>query len=638
VTEAEPVATPTEQLVARDHIGSHARLLAGPGTGKTWVLTHRVAALVRDQHVAPNEILALTFTRYAAGELRRRVRDQLGELANPQIRTIHSFALQQLVANKVDLHGRGRVRVADDWEERHVVVEDIKRMLGLPEVDAAKDLLKQLGAGWQRLDVDAVDWETSFPNPAFLGALAEHQDRYQYVLRDELVYLLRQQLRLHPDSFHVTGPIRHLLIDEYQDLNRCELDVIRRMADSGAEVFVAGDDDQSIYGFRYAHPEGIRRFIADYDAAPLVLTTCHRCGQAVLDVAHFVIRQDFRRLEKELQAAEGKPPGRAVILHFPNGMSEAAGIAMICQYLLADDRLADKRLEPHDILILLRSDHHGAYSALLADALSAIGIPTAITTSADSILDTTAGRQVVSALQLILDSEDSLAWRTWIQTTPGIGRERLEAVDRLCHELRSPLGEVRLRLPTAGLLAAVNSAVHRAQSILDATSVEEAVDVPTTQAMVRDLTSRVLSVPEADDVQEELAGLIDLHQAIGLDGILSTIQDRAEELQQDLARASVNIITMHKAKGLTARCTIVAAADDQLIPGSRDVEEERRLLYVSLTRAVDRLVITYAEERHDAQLYTGRDSGKPRRDLTRFLQEAPAEFLDGPDFVKSLAS
>jgi DNA helicase-2/ATP-dependent DNA helicase PcrA len=117
---------------------------------------------------------------------------------------------------------------------------------------------------------------------------------------------------------------------------------------------------------------------------------------------------------------------------------------------------------------------------------------------------------------------------------------------------------------------------------------------------------------------------------------LRVIEDQGEALQQDLARASVNILTMHKAKGLTARCTIVSAAEDQLIPGSSEVDEERRLLYVSLTRAVDRLVITYAEERTGAQLFTGRDSGRPRRDLTQFLREAPAEFRDGPEFVAAL--
>lgn len=625
--------TPTEQLAARDHIGSHARLLAGPGTGKTWVLTQRVTSLVRDHGIDPQQILALTFTRYAAGELRRRVTAELGEAQTPQIRTIHSFALQQLLANRVDLHGGGRVRVADDWEERRIVVEDLKRMLSLPDVDAAKDLLKQLGAGWQRLDVDAADWDTSFPNPAFLGALGEHQRRHQYVLRDELVYLLRQQLRLHPDTFRIAGPVRHFLVDEYQDLNRCELDVVRRIADDGAEVFVAGDDDQSIYGFRYAHPEGIRRFVPDYDAAPLVLTICRRCAQAILDVAHFVIRQDFRRLEKELQPEDGKPAGRAVILRFADGPSEAAGIAAICRYLLDH---ADH--SPQDILILLRSDRYGAYSKPLVEALLALRVPVAASTASETVLDSDPGRQIVAALRLLKESEDSLAWRTWLQTSPNIGPRRFEELDRLCQAEGLPLAAVRRHIPAAGLLRAMKDAVELAETILDATDSGAAADVATTIALIHDLVTRVLPAGnETAAVESELSGLVKLHQAVGVEGILRVIEDRGEELQQDLARASVNILTMHKAKGLTARCTIVAAAEDQLVPGNSDVDEERRLLYVSLTRAVDRLVVTYTENRGGVQLFSGKDSGRPRRDLTQFLRDAPAELRDGAEFVRALA-
>ena len=168
--------TPTEQLAARDHIGSHARLLAGLGTGKTWVLTQRVTSLVRDHGIDPQQILALTFTRYAAGELRRRVTAELGEAQTPQIRTIHSFALQQLLANRVDLHGGGRVRVADDWEERRIVVEDLKRMLNLP--DEAPWVRWRL----HRLEEDGVMAEHSSSSP--------FQRRYPAELRERAVRMV----------------------------------------------------------------------------------------------------------------------------------------------------------------------------------------------------------------------------------------------------------------------------------------------------------------------------------------------------------------------------------------------------------------------------------------------------------------
>ena len=157
------------------------------------------------------------------------------------------------------------LRIADDWEERHIILEDLKQLLRLQRVDQARDLFNELSADWQSLTADQADWERRYPNPQFLGAWREHRYIYGYVLRDELVYQLKRAMEQDPD-FTVDGPPTYLLVDEYQDLNRCDLAVVKAIADHGAEVYCAGDDDQSIYGFRKAHPEGIRRFTVDYQA------------------------------------------------------------------------------------------------------------------------------------------------------------------------------------------------------------------------------------------------------------------------------------------------------------------------------------------------------------------------------------
>lgn len=618
-------ARPAEQTAAIEHVGRHARLLAGPGTGKTWVLTERVAHLV-EIGVAPSTIVALTFTRFAASELRRRVRNRVGEDRLPEIRTLHSFALQQLVRNSVELQGTGgAVRVADDWEERNLVLADLKRWLDLPDIDAARDLLAQMSAGWQRLDADDAEWEQSFPNPRFIGALSDHQRRYRYVLRAELVYRLRREMEVRGTEFELPA-YKHLLVDEYQDLNRCDLDVVRRIAAAGAELFVAGDDDQSIYAFRYAHPEGIRRFVSEYDAVPLALTICRRCGPAVLDLASFVIQQDYERIPKELQPEQGKPDGLVRIVYFDDQFAEATGIARVCRFLV------DQRgVTPGDILILLRNDRYGLYSGPIVAALNSLGVPVNASTE-DSPLETDSGQRVIAALRLLGSPDDDLAWSTLVRTEQGIGIERIVALDAHCQANGGNFSAAFASLPGQGILAAVSNLVQR-----------------TTQQMevLRDLTDEAAALigavvpefaaePDRPSIQAELIGLLQLHDVTDLGGLLSAIEDQRMELEQDLAPTAVNVMTMHQAKGLTARCTIVAAAEDELVPGRGEVAEERRLLYVSLTRASERLLVTYALQRRGAQLFTGRTRGVPERHLTQYLQDAPVRPRSGAEFVAAL--
>jgi DNA helicase-2/ATP-dependent DNA helicase PcrA len=341
-----------EQRVAASHVGTHARLLSGPGTGKTLTMTRRICFLVQNQHVQPEDIMAVAFTRAAVRELRQRVEGELGVGNSPRISTLHSFALRQLLRNAGLITTPPQpLRIADDWEERNIILEDLKALLGLQRVNDARELLNELSADWQSLTADEADWESRFPDPRFLAAWREHHTVYGYSLRAELVYQLKRSLEQY-GNFKLEGNIRHLLVDEYQDLNRCDLAVIHEIVSRGVELFVAGDDDQSIYGFRKAHPEGIRRFLRDYTGAcDLSLELCKRCDEEILQLGLFVARQDTRRLEKTIRPERGRQGGEVKILRFPNQDLEASGIAIICYHLLHYHGL-----RPDDILILLRSE------------------------------------------------------------------------------------------------------------------------------------------------------------------------------------------------------------------------------------------------------------------------------------------
>ncbi len=357
-----------EQTVAASHYGSNARLLAGPGTGKTLVLSRRISFLVDNGIAEPVQILALTFTRAAAHELRQRVAKELGSESIPRISTLHSFALRQLLRNSSQLQDwPNPTRIADDWEERHIILEDIKHDLKLSKINEVREFFARLEADWESLEADSLGWT---PDPRFISAWREHRRCHGYILRSELIYLLKRALEQNP-SFSLESGFRFLLVDEYQDLNMCDLAIIKSLASRGLELYAAGDDDQSIYGFRKAHPEGIRRFVNDNSPAEdLVLTICKRCAPEILAIAEFVVEQDLERKKKNLCSDTSLPNGSVVLTVHSDQETEAREIATRCQELLAEDNVS-----PGQVLILLRSDRNRAFSKVIAKALIQADVP-----------------------------------------------------------------------------------------------------------------------------------------------------------------------------------------------------------------------------------------------------------------------
>ena len=166
-----------------------------------------------------------------------------------------------------------------------------------------------LSADWQQLAADSDSWEQQFPDPRFLGAWRQHRTVYGYTLRDELVYQLKRSLE-QTSHFNLESNFLHLLVDEYQDLNRCDMAVIFELKNRNIETFAAGDDDQSIYGFRYAYPAGIRQFQDDFKPSEILrLKTCIRCDKNIIRLAKFFATLDPKRLDKPLEPREGAEEG-----------------------------------------------------------------------------------------------------------------------------------------------------------------------------------------------------------------------------------------------------------------------------------------------------------------------------------------
>ena len=614
-----------EQQAVAKHIGSHARLLAGPGTGKTRAMTGRIAYLIEEQHVPTREILALTFTRAAAAELKSRVAALLERQDAPQVSTLHSFALRSILQSGAGDRLPSPIRIADDYEERWIIEEDIKRILNLDRVKQARDLIQQLSADWETLAADANSWEQRFPNPGFLGAWREHRAIYGYTLRAELVYQLK--MALDEGAVKLSDSPKHVLVDEYQDLNSCDLSIVRSLASIGAELYVAGDDDQSIYGFRYADPDGIRRFVAEYEgAADLSLTECHRCGQNILAIAQFVADQDTRRVQKPLAPCRDSSPGDVHVLRFGDYDREALGIAAIARWLIDTHRIPIDR-----ILVLVRSDKDQGFSDPIRVAFEGAGIPAARVEDPLVALESSEGRVFLSLLRLMASATDSLAWRELIRHRDNhLGVQAISSIYEVARSRGIAFSEALALVAETPTL--VSGQGRQVKNEYEAISSELGMLIAEYKRMENqmDFSSWVLSeflaYEDADRILEVIRGVVPENAVTSIDGLLQGLTSPIRGAEQVRVRDKVNIMTMHQAKGLDADAVFVVAAEDEYIPGRAEgssIEDERRLLYVSLTRARSYLYVTHCTRRTGGQRHTGRNSGSYRRTLTRFLSGGP---------------
>jgi superfamily I DNA/RNA helicase len=359
---AEGLVGPARRIAETDH--SPLRVLAGPGTGKTFALMRRVTRLI-EEGAEPQGILVCTFTRTAARDLQNEL-DRLGADGADEVQagTLHALCFRVLARSDV-LELTGRVpRPLLKFEERFLL-EDLRGTNG----EGIRDLEKRLNAfsaAWARLQSDVPGWPQDPQDQTFLNALDGWLRFHQAMLIGELVPETLRFLRDNPASPY-RPQFDHVLVDEYQDLNRAEQVLLDELAASGA-LTVIGDEDQSIYSFKYAHPEGIARF--DQDHAGTLdesLDECQRCPRLVVSMANALISRNQSRTNRVLQARPQNPPGEVLVVQWPSMRDEAAGIAAFIR-----QRMSAGHVEPGQVLVLAPRRQFG-YA--IRDALNANNVP-----------------------------------------------------------------------------------------------------------------------------------------------------------------------------------------------------------------------------------------------------------------------
>ena len=549
---------------------------------------------------------------------------------------MHSFSISVLLRNP----GTGRfpqpLRIADTWEDDAIVKPTLARRINV-RVTKLGDLFREMASNWELLEQQELPKVDPAHRAQFLAGWHEHRDVYGYTLLAELPFALRQALHDHAELDGVAYDL--LIVDEYQDLNACDLEVLHLIANRGCAIIAAGDDDQSIYSFRYAAPAGIRRFCDDYpgaDTYPLSVT--QRCGSRIIEWASYVIAGDLGRPANRpaLRSAEGSPPGEVALLAFAGEVAEARGVAEIVHQLIHRDQVA-----PNEILILLRGDHNGTFSLPIKRALDELEIGYSDPDAVIRLLGENPNRQLLATFRLLVNNRDSLAWATLLMLAEGIGESCSDYIYRSAVERRVQFGQALWDGYEAGFpegprtLARVAALVQNVTAWLNAHPLsEQTPEEGWGHWMVEAVGGGGVLAPSQPfrDLLFALDDIVDSEHDFGryLSQITPLAKDRA------LAESEgVRILTMIGSKGLTVRASILAGLDDGIVPRpDADPNEERRLLYVAMTRAKEFLFGTWAGRRTGPTARAGGQNARDWRHHSHFFDGGPVRSRDGQAYLR----
>ena len=419
----------TVQRNAAQDPSNAVRLIAGPGTGKSSCIEQRVCWLLA-QGVAPAQIFVVSFTRASTRDLRERVRHHCQTQGQPaavdvQVSTLHSLALRTLRRAGLLARYPADPLVLDDWELTNIFDKEFGASSGINSIRRRKQIRYYHEAHWSTGIFTPPNYLP--PNPpisqhesiVFLNFHGPTSQVYSCVLPGEIIRQCVHEMNAGNINPVALLQIEHLIVDEFQDLNPMDLDFVDGVATGGSSVFIAGDDDQSIYSFRFANPSGIRTFPGRHPGTRShALDECFRCMPQVLQTAAGLMANfgSPNRIPKNLTSLYRYcAPASIGCVHrwrFSSGTVEARVIAQSCAALI------QAGLSPADILILL--DHQPALGPAITSELGALNIPFDAGED-DTLVDAPAGRFALAVLRIVGNANDYIAHRTILGIRTGVG-------------------------------------------------------------------------------------------------------------------------------------------------------------------------------------------------------------------------
>ncbi len=652
------------QRAAVVHHGTPLLIVAGAGSGKTRVLTHRIAHLLGERNVHPGQILAITFTNKAAGEMKERVEQLVGPRANAMwVMTFHSACVRILRRESKKLGFTSSFSIYD--------AADSKRLMALVcrdlDLDPKRFPPKSFSAKVSNLKNELIDEEdfAAQATDGFEKTLAQAYAMYQSRLReanaldfDDLIMTTVNLLRAFPDvAEHYRRRFRHVLVDEYQDTNHAQYALVRELVGTSehpvdvppsqddlqpAELCVVGDADQSIYAFRGATIRNILQFEEDYpDATTILLEQNYRSTQTILTVANAVIERNESRRPKNLWTNAGA--GARITGYVADTEHDEA------QFVADEiDRLTDAGdAKAGDVAVFYRTN---AQSRVFEEIFIRVGLPYKVVGGV-RFYERKEVRDVLAYLRVLANPEDSVPLRRILNVPKrGIGDRAEAMIDALSQREKISFPQALKRVDEAyGMAARSTNAVKRFNTLMEdlRTIVESGAAPATVLEAVLERTGYLAELQASTDPQDETrienlqelaAVALEFEQESGegeAPGGLSAFLERvalvadSDQIPDEDEDGSgvITLMTLHTAKGLEFPVVFLTGMEDGVFPHMRslgqpkELEEERRLAYVGITRARERLYLT----RSSMRSAWGQPSYNPP---SRFLEEIPAQHVD----------
>ncbi|MGZ4383542.1 MAG: ATP-dependent helicase [Gaiellaceae bacterium] len=611
-------------------------VIAGAGSGKTRVLTYRVAHLIRSCGVKPHEILAITFTNRAAGEMRSRLDALLGPQARRiWIMTFHAACGRILRSEIPRLGYKSSFTIYDQADQIRLIKLCLQELDRDPKRFAPRGIHAQISNAKNQL-VGPEEYGARVSS-FYDRTVAEVYDLYQRRLFaasaldfDDLLYLTVEVLDRFPEArTRWQKAFRYVLVDEYQDTNHAQYRLLQLLAEKHRNICVVGDPDQSIYAFRGADIRNILEFERDFGAAQTIaLEQNYRSTNAILETANGVIVNNRERREKRLwsELGEGEP---VRVIEVEDEHAEARFIAASIAGLV------EEGYSGREIAVFYRTN---AQSRVLEDVLVRQGIGYQVI-GGPRFYERAEIKDAVAYLQVLDNPADAVSLlRIANRPRRGIGETSLARLASFAQSLDIPLWDALARAEEAGVSSAAQRCVESLRTLLQ--SLQSAAQELELAELVETVLERSgymesLRAERTIEAQgrienlEELVGVAREFQAQAeeptLSGFLQEISLYSDVDALDEEKSDVTLMTLHNAKGLEFRAVFMIGMEEGIFPHARSIEEqgieeERRLCYVGMTRAMERLVLTHAAVR---ALYGRRDYNLP----SRFLDELPGRHL-----------
>lgn len=629
--DLEHKLNPQQCLTARETEGAFL-VIAGAGSGKTRTITYRIANML-DKGIPQSAILALTFTNKAAREMADRVKELVGrKLPMLTVSTFHAFGVRVLRESISHLGYKKNFSIYDQADKMALIKETARSL----KIDPAElnlydlaNLFSDIKTGRARWDADSSQYSPIYDEYNELLKL------YNAVDFDDLIVLPIKLFKEKPDVLEkYRKRYRYIMVDEFQDTSKIQYDLVYLLAKESRNICVVGDDDQSIYSWRGANYENIVQFEKDFpEVKEIKLEQNYRSTGTILDAANSIISHNTKRKKKNLWSKSGE--GNPIELSYPdNEIKEAQFIAETITLLRMQDDLSYG-----DFGILVRTN---SLTTAIEDALLMNGIPYAVS-GGQSFFQRKEIKDIIAYLRVITNPDDDISLLRIINTPRrGIGKKALEQITELGKKEKCSVFAAMQKLDKYEDF--VNMITAYKGKFLSGKNLAATLNALVDEIHYWDhlITEYQKNEKEAKWKYKNILTFISLldrweqenEEEESIYSYLNKITLITRDDDQDTEGGKVGLMTIHAAKGLEFKVVFLAGCEDAIIPHARaleedpaNIEEERRLFYVAVTRAMDKLYITSCRMRHHL------------RDCvtcipSRFLEEIPAELIQNGEEEK----